>query len=314
MEKNTTVADLISTLQRRLQLEWVAGLNAADRNVINDLGWSNHPKVVGHLNPIHPNNIQVIGNIELNYIENLNAPERQRLLETVFTGHNFTLIMAEGLTPPADFLNLANQHRVALLISPMASNELVTKLRYVLTRLLADKQTIHGVFMEVSSVGVLIIGESSVGKSELALELITRGHRLIADDTPEFVLITPDIVSGSCPALLQDLLEVRGLGILNVREMYGDGAIKHSKYLRLMINLVPAGFDTNVNRLAPNSRTCNVMGLDITEITLHVAPGRNLAVLVEAAVLSYLLGARGYDAGEELISRQRSLMHNNYSD
>jgi HPr kinase/phosphorylase len=211
---------------------------------------------------------------------------------------------------PEDFKQLADKHKVALLECEQPSNELVTDLRYVLTTMLADKQTIHGVFMEVTSVGVLLTGGSSIGKSELALELITRGHRLIADDAPEFARITPDIVSGSSPPLLQDLLEVRGLGILNIREMYGDGAIKLSKYLRLIINLVPhEQLDRKLDRLHTFSSTRNFLGVNITEIALPVAPGRNLAVMVEAAVLDFLLKTRGYDAGQELIERQEKAMN-----
>lgn len=307
MQKQTVTA-LIGALEQRFKLHWVAGKCAAQRDISKDISWGSHPKVTGHLNLIHPNHIQVIGRIEMAYLDGLQADEREASLARIFSGQTFAIIVADALPVPDDFQVLADQNGIALLNCQLPSNELVTELRYVLTGMLAEKQTMHGVFMEVISVGVLLTGDSSIGKSELALELITRGHRLIADDAPEFARITPDIVSGCSPPMLHDLLEVRGLGVLNIREMYGDGAIKHSKYLRLIINLVPVEQYNHPDRISSDSATREVLGVNISEITLPVAPGRNLAVMVEAAVLNYLLKSRGYDAGSELIKRQEQLM------
>lgn len=305
-----TVGALINAINKRFPLHWVSGYNADQREIGKHFSWGTHPKIIGHLNPIHPNHIQIVGDVEMAYITQFQPEERRRQLINIFNNEIFAVIVADGLEVPEDFKHLADEYKVALLECEQPSNELVTDLRYVLTTMLADKQTIHGVFMEVTSVGVLLTGGSSIGKSELALELITRGHRLIADDAPEFARITPDIISGSSPSLLQDLLEVRGLGILNIREMYGDGAIKLSKYLRLIINLVPhEQLDKKLDRMHSFSSTRNFLGVNITEIALPVAPGRNLAVMVEAAVLDFLLKTRGYDAGQELIERQERAMN-----
>jgi HPr kinase/phosphorylase len=305
-----TVGALINAINKRFPLHWVSGYTADQREIGKHFSWGTHPKIIGHLNPIHPNHIQIVGDVEMAYIEQFSPAERRAQLINIFNNEIFAVIIADGLAVPEDFKQLADEYKIALLECEQPSNELVTDLRYVLTTMLADKQTIHGVFMEVTSVGVLLTGGSSIGKSELALELITRGHRLIADDAPEFARITPDIVSGSSPALLQDLLEVRGLGILNIREMYGDGAIKLSKYLRLIINLVPhEQLDKKLDRLHAFSSTRNFLGVNISEIALPVAPGRNLAVMVEAAVLDFLLKTRGYDAGKELTERQEKALN-----
>lgn len=303
-----TVSALIGALEQRFNLHWVAGKCGARRDISKDISWGSHPKVIGHLNLIHPNHIQVVGQIEMAYLDDLPPGERNTTLSRIFSGQTFAIIVAESLPVPEEFQLLADRQGIALLSCQLPSNELVTELRYVLTGMLAEKQTMHGVFMEVISVGVLLTGDSSIGKSELALELITRGHRLIVDDAPEFARITPDIISGSSPPMLHDLLEVRGLGVLNIREMYGDGAIKHSKYLRLIINLVPVEQYNHADRISSDSATREVLGVNISAITLPVAPGRNLAVMVEAAVLNYLLKSRGYDAGNELIRRQEQLM------
>jgi len=300
MSDATRVADLIHSIEKNLELTWVAGQNSAGQIINTNIAWGNHPKVVGHMNLIHPNRVQVLGEIELSHVIGLDALERKKALETLFASQTTAVIVASD----HDISN-----RVPLLSCPRPSYELVSILRHQLSRLFSDKVTLHGVFLEVISVGVLLTGESAVGKSELALELITRGHRLIADDAAEFARITPEIVSGHCPPMLRDFLEVRGLGILNIREMYGDGAIKSSKYLRLIINLTSqVGNDPEIDRLGYTNSVRNVLGVDIPVITLQMAPGRNLAVMVEAAVRNYKVQSRGYDANQDLISRQREIM------
>ena len=161
--------------------------------------------------------------------------------------------------------------------------------------------------MEVNSIGVLITGESGTGKSELALELITRGHRLVADDAPEFTLIAPDVIDGTCPEMLRDLLEVRGLGVLNVREMFGHTAVKPSKYLRLIVHLQPmaqSGADDEMKRLYGDVGYREVLDVPIPQIVIPVASGRNIAVLAEAAVRSHMLKSKGLDPAQTFVDRQ----------
>ena len=165
----------------------------------------------------------------------------------------------------------------------------------------------------VFSIGVLITGDSGSGKSELALELITRGHRLIADDAPVMTLIAPDILDGTCPELLQDCLEVRGLGVLNVRAMFGDSAIKSNKYLRLIVHLDLAAFENaaarnEIDRLHGDVSYRNILGLEVPVITIPVAPGRNIAVIVEAAVRNHNLKLKGYDAAAEFLKRHEDFL------
>jgi HPr kinase/phosphorylase len=164
--------------------------------------------------------------------------------------------------------------------------------------------------MEVMAIGVLITGSSGIGKSELALELISRGHRLIADDAPQFSKIAPDIINGTCPKSLQDFLEVRGLGILNVRELFGDSAIKKNKYLKLIVQLQPMDMKNHslIDRLEGSYNTRNLLDMNIPEITLPVAPGRNLAVMMECAARNHILRDDGYNATEIFAKRQEKLI------
>ncbi len=158
---------------------------------------------------------------------------------------------------------------------------------------------------------ILILGESGTGKSELALELITRGHRLVADDAPEFTLIAPDVIDGTCPDMLRDLLEVRGLGVLNVRDMFGQTAVKPSKYLRLIVHLKPQKLDAPTDpmtRLTGDVGYREVLGVQVPQIIIPVAPGRNIAVLAEAAVRSHMLKSKGFDPAQTFIDRQAHQM------
>ena len=186
-----------------------------------------------------------------------------------------------------------------------------TYLQDQLARTLAQQITLHGVLMEVYSIGVLITGESGTGKSELALELITRGHRLVADDAPEFTLIAPDVIDGTCPEMLRDLLEVRGLGVLNVRDMFGQTAVKPSKYLRLIVHLKPQKLDAPgdaMTRLTGDVGYRDVLDVQVPQIVIPVAPGRNIAVLTEAAVRSHMLKTKGLDPAQTFIDRQAHQM------
>ena len=179
-------------------------------------------------------------------------------------------------------------------------------MQYHLARTLAPRITLHGVFMEIYSIGVLITGESGAGKSELALELVTRGHRLVADDAPEFTQIAPDVLDGTCPEMLQDMLEVRGLGVLNIRQMFGDTAVKRNKYLRLVVHLTQPSESTSVDgmeRITGELGARRVLDLDVPTVNIPVMPGRNLAVLTEAAARTHILRAKGVDPAAAFMAR-----------
>jgi HPr kinase/phosphorylase len=310
MSESLTVQMLFDDLAKRLHLQWLAGQEGAGRSFSRGDGARGNPGLIGHFNLIHANQAQVLGRTELNYLDNLHKNWRQDAAEQLFESDPVVVLIADDCEPPIDFVDLADRYQVPFLRSAISSNELINDLRYYFTHKLADRVTLHGVFMEVLSIGVLLTGDSGVGKSELALELITRGHRLVADDAPEFARIAPDIINGTCPALIQDFLEVRGLGVLNIRAMYGDSVIKKGKYLRLIINLRHLRQNDGAfeDRLQDQQQSRNILGLDVPVFSLPVAPGRNLAVLVEAAVRNHLLRLNGYNAGEDLAARHRRLM------
>ena len=300
------VQDLFGFLRDRLTLDWIAGSGGGSRPLTPPGGEDPARIVAGPLNLIHPNHVQVIGPAEAVFLEGLSAAERTRALNQLVGYRPTALVFADGVEPPADLLPLAEAQDIPVFGTPLPDHQVIDNLQYFGSLFLARKTTLHGVFLEVLGMGVLLTGDAAVGKSELALELISRGNRLIADDAPEFSRIAPDIISGSCPPLLRDFLEVRGLGILNIRAMFGDSAIKRTKYLRLIVHMKRMTPDelAGMDRLAGGGCTTDVLGVQIPMVTVPVAPGRNLAILVESAVRNHLLKLEGYDAVEAFVKRQ----------
>jgi HPr kinase/phosphorylase len=307
-----SVADLVERLGERLDLSWVCGAAHAGTHTLSIDSFRARPSLVGYLNLIHPNRIQVLGREELTWLDQLDARKRWQTIAGIFAAQPAALVIAGGGEAGEDLEELARESATPLLRSRRPGWELVSTLQYQVTRALAHRVVVHGVFMEVFTIGVLITGDAGAGKSELALELLTRGHRLIADDSPEFTQMTPDIIDGTCPEALRDCLEVRGLGVLNVRRMFGDTAVKSNKFLRLILHLQhpQPGDESKTDRLAVKSESARVLDLDIPRIPLPVLPGRNLAVIAEAAVRNFMLRMKGYDATAEFLQRHGRLMRN----
>lgn len=336
MTDQITVSELFDNHAQKLMLEWVAGQEGGKRPITpeesnirphrsdyaaDDLDSKSSNKLkstelhagkslIGYLNLIHPHQIQVLGKIELSYLEGLRDISRQDAIRQLFSHQPACLIIADSHPAPTLLKRRCNEQSIPLFTTPLSSTKLTDSLHYYLSNLFAEVAVLHGVFMEVMAIGVLITGPSGIGKSELALELITRGHRLVADDAPQFSRIAPDIINGYCPEILADFLEVRGLGVINVRELFGNNAIKSNKYLRLIIRLEPMDKKRllKLDRLEGSYRTQRVLDVDIPEITVPVAPGRNLAVLVECAAHSHLLRISGYNASQDFAERQRQLI------
>lgn len=331
MTSQITVKELFDSHSEKYGLQWISGQEGGKNLILPEETKDNQTatskskskkkrsskgktaetkSLVGFLNLIHPHQVQIFGGTELKYFEGLRSISKQDAIRQLFTPNPACIIVSNSKTVPAFLKRKCNEYSVPLFSSPLTSNKLTDSLRYYLNNLFADVLTLHGVYMEVHAIGVLITGPSGVGKSELALELITRGHRLVADDAPQFSRIAPDIINGTCPAALQDFLEVRGLGIINVRELFGDSAIKINKYLRLIIRLEPLSRESikQIDRLEGSYTTQNLLDLEIPEITLPVAPGRNLAVLLECAARNHMLRFSGYNASKVFTGRQQTMI------
>jgi HPr kinase/phosphorylase len=295
-------------------LRWVGGKAGEHRVVDASKTISRRPSLAGYLNIIYPNRVQILGAEELNWLDGLDARLRWETLQKIVNFSPLAMVISKDQPCPADLREAAEDSGTPLWVSPRRGHELLNLLQYHLARTLAPQTTLHGVFMEIYSIGLLITGESGSGKSELALELISRGHRLVADDAPQFTQIAPDVLDGTCPELLQDLLELRGLGVLNIREMFGDTAVKKNKYLRLIVHLERFGrgggerSTDGAERLTGDVGTRRVLDLDVPQITLPVAPGRNLAVLTEAAARLHILRIKGIDPAAAFLARHTQFL------
>ena len=306
MTAGISAGDLFEQQRERLELRWIAGQEGASRRLEAVETVARRPSLAGYLNAIYPNKVQILGTEELTWLDGLDSRLRWETIQKIVQFNPLALVISKDQPCPEDLRIAAEESATPLWSSPKRGHELLNHLQYHLARTLAPRVTLHGVFMEIYSIGVLITGESGSGKSELALELITRGHRLVADDAPEFTQIAPDVLDGTCPELLQDLLEVRGLGVVDIREMFGDTAVKRNKYLRLIVHLTPpmgtpAG--DGIERLTGDIGARRVLDLDVPTVTLPVMAGRNLAVLTEAAARVHILRAKGVDPAAAFMAR-----------
>ncbi|MBK9657466.1 MAG: HPr(Ser) kinase/phosphatase [Rhodanobacteraceae bacterium] len=311
MTRSLTAHELFDEVRTRLDMSWDGTHEGGERKIEIAEGRQRRPSLVGYLNLIHPNKVQILGAEELAFLDGLSAIERRTTIQRMVKVQPAVLVVTRGRDVPADVIAASRRNRIPVWRTSKRGHDVLTYLQYHLARALAPQTTLHGVFLEVYSIGVLITGEAGAGKSELALELITRGHRLIADDAPEFTMVAPDVIDGICPEILQDCLEVRGLGILNVREMFGDTAVKRNKYLRLIVHLGPALADGQLDgmkRLYGDVNSMKVLDVEVPRLVIPVAPGRNLAVLVEAAVRNHVLKSKGIDAAQTFVDRQAHSM------
>ena len=310
MSTTLEIQTLHKALEEKLGLVWITGEQYSANQLHSSKDDSPEISLVGHLNLIIQHRVQIIGKRELEYLDSLKKNSRKDAVSQLFSGQSTLVVMANRLPAPDDLQAMATITRTPLLSSHLPSQETIENLQHYLANYFAEKITLHGVFMEVMGTGVLITGDPSIGKSELALELITRGHRLIADDATEFSRVAPDTLLGSCPEMLRDYLEVRGLGILNIRAMFGASSIKQHRNLRLIIVLQQLENATQMDRLHGSKQLRKIQEVDIPEITLPVGPGRNLAVLLEAAVRNHILSTKGYDASQAFIDRQKRRLEN----
>jgi HPr kinase/phosphorylase len=298
------VARLHDDNREALSLAWIAGREGGT-TVRREAAQA--ASLIGHLNLTHPNSIQVIGAYEAGMV----AGFVDKLLES----HPAAVIVADGVAPPGALVESATRTRTPLFTSPLPAPRVIERLARYLAKALAETSELHGVFMDVLGLGVLITGESGVGKSELGLELISRGHGLVADDVVEVSRIAAGALEGRCPALLKDFIEVRGLGVLNIRTIFGETAVRRKMKLRLVAHLAKPAPGTAGMALDPTERlplaelSEEILGVTVRKVIIPVAAGRNLAVLVEAAVRNEILKLRGIDSMAEFLARQSEQIH-----
>lgn len=305
------IQEIIQDNTEALGFSWIAAEDSTQHlNPPEDVSASD---LVGHLNVIHPSRIQVFGDQELIFFKRKTQRQRSRFLEDLSDSNVPCIVFAESLAPPERLIEFCEEHKVPLVSSPKDAARVIDVLRAYLSRYYAPRQIAHGVFLDVLGVGVLITGESGLGKSELALELISRGHGLVADDSVELSRSGPTEITGRCPPLLRNILEVRGLGLLDICTIFGETSVRRKMRLHLIVHL-SKDEKLFLQRIPTEEQTREILGVSVRYVLLQVAAGRNLAVLVEAAVRNTILKMRGIDTMQEFIQRQLAAIEENTKD
>ena len=304
------IRHLFDEKQERFALSWVAGVGGVAKILDRDVANKSSNGLIGHLNLIHPNWVQVLSSTEIDYLQALSPTAFAEALTLLERSGTLCLIIAGTDQIPQGLIDFANTSHTPLFRSPLPSVHLMWLMRHYMVKALAESTTRHGVFLDVLGVGVLITGDSGIGKSELGLELITRGNGLVADDVTDLFRVAPETLEGRCPELLRDFLEVRGLGMLNIRTMFGETAVRRKKGLKLIVHLErPLDGDVSqLERLPIHASHEEILGVKINTVSVPVVAGRNLAVLVEAAARNFVLQQRGIDTMQEFISRHEQEM------
>jgi HPr kinase/phosphorylase len=312
MKHNVISADvLFEHFRNQLKWQWLAGLGASERKFdeVAVRAARSGADLVGYLNYIHPYRVQVMGSREVAYITSQESQDAERRISRIVTLEPPALVLADGEKCPQALLDLCERAQIPLFSTPESAARVIDVLRAYLSRHFADRITMHGVFMDILGLGVLITGESGLGKSELGLELISRGNGLVADDAVDLFRINQTTVEGRCPELLQNLLEVRGIGLLDIRAIFGETAVRRKMRLRLIVHLVRREtLEREYERIPYEPLTEDVLGIPIRKVVVQVVAGRNIAVLVEAAVRNTILQLRGIDTYAEFVERHRKAM------
>jgi len=296
------VRDLLSPEAAHLRLVCIAGHVGLDKEISVARIQKPGLALAGFIEYIHPGRVQIVGQSEITFLKGLDAARRTEILSAVCACGVTCFVITKDLDPPQELRDAVEQFEIPLLRTAEVSSATIDNLTDHLEEQLAPRLSMHGVFLDVYGVGVLLLGESGVGKSECALDLVVRGHRLVADDVVNFRR-RGGVLNGTGPALTQYHMELRGLGIINIKNLFGVAAVRERKDLEMVIRLDPWQEGKEYERLGLDERHYEVLGVQIPYIEMPVAPGRYLSVLIEVAARNHLLKAQGYAPSRDLAER-----------
>ena len=302
---------LFEEFRTTLHWEWIAGHAHPERHfdeaAIRDA--RSAADLVGYLNYIHPNRVQIVGRREVAYLNEPDVDVTERRISRIVTLEPPVLIVADAQVPPDQLVALCDRADIPLFVTDESAGHVIDVVRGYLGQHFAERTTRHGVFMDILGIGVLLTGESGLGKSELGLELISRGHGLVADDAVDLYRVSQTALEGRCPDLLMNLLEVRGIGLLDIKAIFGETAVRRKMRLKLIVHLVrKETMDRDFERLPYEPLNEEILDVPVRKTVIAVDAGRNLAVLVEAAVRNTILQLRGIDTYAEFIERHHRAM------
>jgi HPr kinase/phosphorylase len=299
MAKKVKVSDLV----KQFHMEVVCGEEGLTRVItVADL-YRPGLEMAGYFN-YHPRErVQILGKTELTFFNTLTEDVRQDRMKRLCNEETPCILITRGMDVPEELINAATEKQMPVIRSKVPTTTLASQITDFLENKLAPTTTIHGVLVDIYGIGILISGTSGIGKSETALELVKRGHRLIADDAVEIRQSAPNILVGNAPELIKHLLEIRGVGIINVMTLFGAGAIRNNTRISVVINLEIWQQDKQYDRLGLDEETTRIIDTDVPLVTIPVRPGRNLAVIVEVAAMNFRLKRMGYNAAQQFTNK-----------
>ncbi|CAM3703925.1 HPr(Ser) kinase/phosphatase [Marinicrinis lubricantis] len=299
MAKHIKVSDLVQPFH----LEVISGEDHLNRKItVPDL---NRPalEMAGYFTYYSRDRVQLLGKTEITFYEQLTSEQKRSRIERICDDATPCIVVTRGLEIPDEIVEVAREKQFPLLRSNLSTTMLASRITGFLENRLAPSTTIHGVLVDVYGVGVLITGGSGIGKSETALELVKRGHRLVADDAVEIRQTADNTLYGNAPELIKHLLEIRGVGIINVMTLFGAGAVRNTKRITLVIRLENWDQDKQYDRLGLDDETTKIIDTDVPLMTIPVRPGRNLAVILEVAAMNFRLKRMGYNAALQFTNK-----------
>ena len=297
------VRDLLSEEAAPLQLRLLAGKRGLQREITVPRIQKPGLALMGDIEYLRSGRVQILGASEISYLERLSSSERARALHKVCSYGVACFIVTKGLEPPSELVEQANRFDIALLQTPLVSSVCIDKVTDFLDNRLAPRTTLHGDLMDIYGVGVLILGESGIGKSECALDLIVRGHRLVADDMIEIKRRAGNILIGSGPELIRHQMELRGLGLINIKDLFGVASIRYLKRMDLVVLLERWDEEKEYDRLGIEDEQYEVLGVKVPLVRMPIVPGRNISILIEVAARNHLLKMKGYHAARDFVER-----------
>ena len=296
------VRDLLLGEAQHLKLEALAGTGGLDKELTVPRIQKPGLALAGFIEYIHPGRVQILGQSEITFLREQPAARRREILDGVCATGVTCFVITKSLQPPEELVRAVEAHNIPLLRTTLVSSATIDGLERFLEERLAPRISLHGVLLDIYGVGVLLLGDSGVGKSECALDLIVRGHRLVSDDIVE-IKRRGNVLNGSGPELTRYHMEIRGLGIINIKDLFGVAAVRYLKDVDMVVRLDPWQEGKEYERMGLDQPTWEILGVTVPFIEMPVAPGRHLSVLVEVAARNHLLKTKGYDPARELASR-----------
>lgn len=299
----------LEAIIKEFNLKWLSTpFDISKRKIVNNEVNRPSLQIAGYFDYFDVTRVQVIGRVEISYLSKMEKEERYNSLDKLFQTGIPCIVVTRGMEVHSEMITLADKYNVPIFVTEVTTSRFMSALIAYLNVQLAPMISMHGVLVEVYGEGVLLLGDSGVGKSEAAIELVKRGHRLVADDAVEVRRVSDKALVGSSPEIIRHFIELRGIGIIDVKRIFGMGSVKDSEKIDLVINLEPWVAGKVYDRLGMNTEYETILDLTVPSLTIPVKPGRNLAVIVEVAAMNNRQHRMGYNAAEELNNKLMSEM------